>query len=131
MNLKVLILDDRRAEKFDERFSTLEKSNITHVTNAKDCIEKLSTQQYDIIFLDYDLTYMEMSKPSKENTGADVARWLKKHQMNSNHKAHIIIHSPDPHGSAFMKELLPKAIVLPGAWMRDQFNDLLKKLNLK
>jgi len=129
--MKVLILDDQRQSQFRERLSSVGLNDVTYVKTAKECIESLSAEQYDLIFLDYDLTYMEIENPSDENNGMAVVRWLKDHQMNANHNANIVIHSVDPYSSQHMKEFLPNAIVMPGAWIESQFNALVEKLKLQ
>lgn len=122
--MKVLILDDDREDQFDARLTKAGVKDITHVKNARECIEKLEHESYDIIFLDYDLGHEGVYGPARGDSGADVAQWLKDHQLNPNHKARIIIHSPHPIGSAYMKELLPKALVLPGVWLEHKFAEL-------
>ena len=129
--MKVLVLDDHRQQQFKEILSAIGLDNVTYVSTARDCIEILANDQFDLIFLDYDLTYMAIEDQSDENNGMAVARWLKDHQMNPNHKAHIVIHSVDPFGAAHMKEHLPKALVMPGAWIKTQFNTLVKQLKIE
>lgn len=129
--MKVLVLDDSRKEQFAQRLSSFGLNDVTYVVTSGECIAMLISQQYDLIFLDYDLTYMEVDQPSSDNTGAVVARWLSEHRMNQNHKAHIVIHSVDPYGSQYMKEFLPQAIMVPGAWFEDQFKELMKHLGMK
>lgn len=126
----MLVIDDDREQQFNARFAAIGINDITHVKTAQEGIQKLSIETYDLIFLDYDLTYMEVDKPSTDNNGVAVARWLADHKMNTNHKARIIIHSPDPYGSQYMKELLPSALVIPGVWLDDQFKGLIQKLKL-
>ena len=127
--MKVLVLDDSRQEQFRDRLSSVGMNDVDYVATSSECIIMLSANQYDLIFLDYDLTYMEIDKPSSENTGAVVARWLSEHRMNINHKARIVIHSVDPYGSQYMKEFLPQAIMVPGVWREDQFQGFIKRLN--
>jgi CheY-like chemotaxis protein len=114
--VKVLVLDDSRKEQFARRLSSVGLNDVTYVATSSECIAALAVQQFDLIFLDYDLTYMEVDQPSSENTGTVVARWFSEHRMNPNHKAHIVIHSVDPYGSQYMKEFLPQAIMAPGVW---------------
>lgn len=124
--MKVLILDDNREEQFSKQLTSVGITEITHVKKAKECIERLEKDTYDIIFMDYDLGHEGVYGPSREESGADVAQWLKEHQLNPNHQARIIIHSPHPIGSAYMKELLPQALVLPGVWIEHKFAELRK-----
>jgi len=128
--MKVLVLDDKRKEQFEKRLSAIGVTDVTYAVTASECIAHLSETRFDLIFLDYDLTYMQVDQPSSENTGAAVARWLSDHKMNPNHNAYIVIHSVDPYGAQYMKEMLASAIMSPGAWLDDQFNDLIKRLDL-
>ena len=128
--MKVLVLDDNRQKQFEERLSSVGLSDVVYTTTAAQCIKALAEHHFDLIFLDYDLTYLEIDKPSLENTGAVVARWLSDHKMNPNHNAHIVIHSVDPYGSCYMKDFLPQAIMVPGVWLEDQFKGLIKRLGL-
>lgn len=129
--MKVLVLDDHRQQQFQDRLSSVGLSDVTYAKTAKECIEFLSSEQFGLIFLDYDLTYMEIEDPSEENNGMTVARWLSRHLMNPNHKARIVIHAVDPFGARHMKEHLPNAMGMPGAWMEDRFKELAEKLDLK
>jgi hypothetical protein len=128
--MKILVLDDSRQAQFKDRLSAIGLTDTTFVTTSKECISMLQAHTYDIIFLDYDLTYMEIDHPSSENSGAVVARWLSEHRMNHNHQARIVIHAVDPYGSQYMKEFLPRATVFPGVWLENRFQELLEQLNL-
>lgn len=128
--MKVLVLDDSRQKQFKDRLSAVGLTDVTFVTTSDECISMLEAHSYNIIFLDYDLTYMEIDRPSSDNSGAVVARWLSEHRMNSNHQARIVIHAVDPYGSEYMKEFLPQAIVAPGAWLESRFPGLVKQLGL-
>ncbi len=129
--MKVLVLDDHRRPQFEEQLALVGLKDVSYVKTAKECIETLSNSQFDLIFLDYDLTYMQIEDPADANNGMAVARWLSRHLMNPNHKAQIVIHSVDPFGARHMKEHLPAATIMPGAWMKDRFKELLEKLNSK
>ena len=128
--MKVLVLDDSRQKQFEQRLSSVGLTDVVYTASASQCIKVLGDQRFDLIFLDYDLTFLEIDKPSSENTGAVVARWLSEHKMNPNHNAHIIIHSVDPYGSHYMKDFLPRAIIMPGVWIEDQFRGLIIRLGL-
>jgi|GEM_PF-3375835 len=128
--MKVLVLDDSRQKQFEQCLSSVGLTDVSYASSADECIQLLSDQKYDLLFLDYDLTYMEIDKPSDDNNGAVVARWLSDHKMNPNHSAFIVIHSVDPYGSQYMHDFLPRALVMPGVWLEDQFRGLIKRLGL-
>lgn len=128
--MKVLVLDDSRQQQFEQRLLAVGLTDVVYSSTADECIQALAHQTFDLIFLDYDLTYLEVDKPSSENTGAVVARWLRDHKMNPNHNAYIVIHSVDPYGSQYMQDFLPRAQLVPGVWLEDQFRGLIKRLGL-
>lgn len=129
---KVLILENFyfRAKQFQDRFATFDIKDIIHVTSARECIQQISKKKLDAIFLDYDLSNAE-SFGTSNDTGATVAQWIKDHADNLNKKASIIIHSGNEYGAAEMKKLIPNAHVIPKAWHKDVFDQIVKLLNLE
>ena len=125
-SISVLILDDMysRVIEFEKRLKPIDITDITHVTTARQCIECLSKTKYDIIFLDYDLGEPPVWAQNSDVSGGVVAEWIKKHPKHKNKKAMIIIHSLDHEGAAYMKELIPDAILLPGAWIAEKFETI-------
>ena len=125
-SIRILILDDMysRAIEFEKRLKLIDITDITHVTTARECIECLSKKKYDIIFLDYDLGEPPVWAKDTDVSGGVVAEWIKKHPKYKNKKAMIIIHSSDLHGAAYMKELIPYAILLPRAWSEENFENI-------
>ena len=83
------------------------------VTTAKETIEKLSSEKWDYVFLDHDLggqTYV----PSGPGTGYEVAQWISNNPDQKPEK--VIIHSFNEPGRKNMQNLIPDAIICPGAW---------------
>jgi DNA-binding response OmpR family regulator len=79
-------------------------------TTAKDAIEWLSTEKYDIVFLDHDLgggAYLE----SGPGTGYEVAQYIASDSKYN--EVPIIIHSWNPVGAENMKKLIPHAAYCP------------------
>lgn len=103
--MKILILDDReiRHEYFRNKWGKFE---LTHVYTAKECIEKLENNNYDLITLDHDLGDEEMVE-SGPNTGYEVAKWLAQHPEKQ--PGWIYLHSLNSVGRKNMKFLLPEA----------------------
>lgn len=124
--MKILILDDQynRVIQFEKRLKPLGFTDITHVTTANECIEALSKKKFDIIFLDYDLGEPPIWAKDMDVSGEVVARWFKEHPKNKNRKAQIIIHSTDHSGAERMRELMPGANLIPGAWQEDKFSEV-------
>ena len=71
----------------------------------------LSGAKWDVLFLDHDLGGETYVNSNREDTGAEIARWL---DNNPDHKPdHIIIHSLNEDGSKYMKHLLPESVWVP------------------
>lgn len=113
-----------RVIEFEKRLKALDITDITHVTTARECIECISKKKYDIIFLDYDLGEPPVWAKDTDVSGGVVAEWIKQHPKHKNKKSMIIIHSSDHQGAAYMKELIPEAILLPGAWSAENFGNI-------
>lgn len=109
----VLVLEDSqdRAQKFHDALDSV--SNLYIVDCARDAISLLEILHFDWAFLDHDLGGQVMVNEI-ENTGYEVALWLKQHQdrMPDN----VVIHSMNPAGSKRMHDALPQAQMLPAAW---------------
>jgi len=111
--MKILILEDS-----PERHKAFLRWLIGHVVkiteNAKDAIELLRAEDWDILFLDHDLGGEEMVV-SGNGTGFEVAKWLAENP--DNHPSKIVIHSYNPAGAMNMKSVLPTATLAPGCWI--------------
>ena len=112
--MKILILEDDK-DRHRLFIRNLANHDIVIVTKTQEAIDLLQNSSWDVIYLDHDLdgqVYVE----SGPGTGYEVAEWLSK---NLDRKPQIVIvHTFNMLGSENMKELLPEAIVCPGAWMR-------------
>ena len=114
-NMKILILEDNLSRQ--EFFKVnLEKHNLTITDLSKIAIEKLSTEKWDILFLDHDLGGEVHVSSDNTNTGAEVARWI---QNNPNKKPKlVIIHTLNPPGQKYIKSCIPDGLVFPFAWTK-------------
>lgn len=111
--MKILILEDS-AERMEFFYKKFEDSEIRHVEHAKDAIEALENNQYDIIFLDHDLGGTQMNYDPKD-CGTLVAEYLSENPVDSK----IIIHSFNPVAANRMINILHRLDVkyIPGAWL--------------
>lgn len=77
MNKTVLFLDDdpNRCRVFRSEcpFATI-------VTTAKDCIDRLRADNYDVVFLDHDLGGQQYQDSREKNSGSEVVRWISENQ---------------------------------------------------
>ena len=112
--MKILILDDdeSRHRIFNENLN-YPGNFVENVYTAKECIDKLKEETWDICFLDHDLggkVYVN----SGEGTGWEVAKWLSE---NLDKKPDtVIIHSYNPGGASLMQNLIPGSLYIPGVW---------------
>lgn len=120
--MKALLLEDdkNRIKEFVQRF--LDKQwSWDAVDTANQCIEKLKTVKYDIIFLDHDLggeTYVDLSN---KNTGSEVARFWNKTE-NINKDSIVIVHSYNNYGALYMTDSIKGSHYAPGIWIESIFN---------
>jgi CheY-like chemotaxis protein len=111
--MKIFFLDDNM-----ERHTSFRKcfpnANITFVKTAQEAIEILTKDlNYDLITLDHDLGDRIFVDSNDENTGYQVAKFLKDKDI----KCQIIIHSCNPGGAKNMMSLLPQADYMPVFWL--------------
>ena len=96
-DIKVLILDDTysHVEEFKKRLKTVGITDVTHIATAMGCIEKLMKEDYDIIFLDYDLGESPSWAKDIDNCGGSVSEWIQLNPDVIGNDTKIIIHSVD------------------------------------
>lgn len=103
--MKILILDDdeMRHKHFKKELCF---HDLTHVYTSKECIQKLSEETFDCVFLDHDLGGQQMVE-SGENTGYEVCLWLRDNP--DKRPKQIIIHTMNPVGRQNMLNVLPES----------------------
>ena len=122
-NMKILILEDNLSRQ--EFFKVnLEKHNLTITDSSKVTIEKLSTEKWDILFLDHDLGG-QVHVESGENTGYEVAKFLEQNKKFM--PLNIIVHSLNVVGAKNIINALPNAFHIPFAWDKKN-SDLIVKI---
>lgn len=132
--MKILILDDdeTRLEAFAKKFEweiptpamltedarknelRLNRNKLHFARTAKDAIQLLGTECYDVVFLDHDLggqVYVE----SGPGTGYEVAEWMAGNLKDCDPV--VVIHTLNPAGRSRMRAVLPEAVLWPFAWM--------------
>jgi CheY-like chemotaxis protein len=106
---KFLILEDsmQRIETFGEKIC-LSQHDVIFVTTAQEAVERLSSEQFDVIFLDHDLGGEVYVDPSNENTGSGVVRWMLKNVQLVG-SPDIVVHSMNtPTAQAMVADLKTK-----------------------
>lgn len=111
---KMLVLDDDIL-----RQQMFAKALVDHIviqtSTVKSTIKHLQDEDFDYLFLDHDLGGEQMVR-SGPGTGYEVAQWLAANVDRQ--PKNIVIHSFNPVGAKNMKDLLPSALVCPGAWSK-------------
>jgi len=102
---RVFVLDDTqdRLDWFRERLPAMRWAK-----TAKAALEILSTEQFDFVFLDHDLSFMDAGFPDRQHgNGKEVARYL----AYSKFAGRVVIHSKNEDGVKAMAKILPGAEV--------------------
>jgi len=130
--MKILLLEDdyNRVEQFRKRVDELNerniaKSELVHVETAKDCIEKLENDTFNLILLDHDLGGEVYVDTNSDNTGSEVARWINKNPEKMN-GVFIITHTFNPAGAKNIVDLIPNCLYVPAIWTKDKFHQIVK-----
>ena len=121
MNPKVLFLDD------DATRQQIIKSKLPFIDQAytaKGAISFLRVNDYDFIFLDHDLGNQSYVNSSEENTGAEVARWMRDCLVTGE----VIVHSFNPAGADYMMAELSAYRPVRAPFMSAQFKNIVKQL---
>lgn len=100
----VFVLDDT-----EERISWF-RSRLPNIQFAKTCDEALdilSSQRFDLVFLDHDLSWMDAGFPNRQHgNGKEVARYLARTHFSGK----IVIHSRSDQANA-MARIVPQATI--------------------
>ena len=108
--MKIMFLDDD-PNRHTQLMSALVgfDSSVDWAQTAQEAIKFLSSNEYDIIYLDHDLGGKIMVE-SGEETGYEVAKWINDNMENL---PPIVIHSLNPVGVQNMLNVLPTAKAIP------------------
>jgi len=117
--MRILILDDDPHRHYDFKCKFIGHLD-SHVETASDCIAALRDEDWDIVFLDRDLSDFGRDREEAGN-GEDVANWLWDHPDRI--PKHVVIHSINVSGSKAIYTVIranaPKGTVVerfPFAW---------------
>ena len=101
---RFFVLDDT-----EDRISWF-RSKLPNLRFAKTCdeaLEILSSDSFDMVFLDHDLSWMDAGFPRRQHgNGKEVARYLARTQFSGK----IVIHSRSDQAEA-MAKILPQATI--------------------
>lgn len=100
---RVFVLDDTedRLRWFRERLPKMQCAK-----TARQAIEILSEEQFDLIFLDHDLSFMDAADITRQfDNGKEVARFLAIKKFAGK----VVIHSKNEEAAQIMAKTLPQA----------------------
>lgn len=96
---RILFLDDdeNRHKRFAQETTGC---YVDHVHTVRECIEALEKNApYDLVCLDHDLA-------DPQETGSDVAEFIRLHLQRTHYPRNIIIHSWNPAGAKRMESMI-------------------------
>jgi len=118
--IKILILEDN-LERQEQFKNNLIKHDVELADSAKDTINLLTNEKWDVLFIDHDLGG-QVYVPSGENTGYEVAKFL---EANKQHMPkNIIVHSLNSVGAKNILAALPNAIHIPFVWTEKKLKEI-------
>lgn len=101
---RVFVLDDTEDR---IRWFRQQMPNMRYAKSAQAALDILSSEHFDMVFLDHDLSFMDAGFPDRQfGNGKEVARYL----AYSKFAGKIVIHSHSDQASA-MAKILPQAKV--------------------
>jgi len=101
---RVFVLDDTedRISWFRQRLPRLR-----YAKTSRSALEILSAEQFDLVFLDHDLSWMDAGFPSRlHGNGKEVARYL----AGTKFEGRVVIHSKSDQAE-IMAKILPQATI--------------------
>jgi CheY-like chemotaxis protein len=109
-NCRVFVLDDAEGRLRWFRKSLQGVAAYRDATSAARAIEILEAEQFDVVFLDHDLGFLDAADPTRQHgNGKEVARFLAIRKFAGK----IVIHSRNLDAVPFMCKILPKATTVP------------------
>lgn len=89
----------------------LDEFELVTATEADEAIEIMRARKhFDVVFLDHDLGGKVFVNSNDENTGYQVAKFMKR---NGNTFNQLIIHSQNPAGADNINHIFPEAMKIP------------------
>jgi CheY-like chemotaxis protein len=105
---RVFVLDDTQDRLLWFRQQLRGVAVLREAKTAAHAIEILSTEQFDLVFLDHDLSFMDAGFPDRlHGNGKEIARYL----ARTNFAGRIVIHSKNEDGVKVMAKTLPQATI--------------------
>lgn len=116
MNIFILEDDQNRMKVFKKKFINHHLEYTDQVEEAKTILTKT---KFDYIFLDHDLGGRVYVNSNEENTGFQLAKWIRDNKIECDK---IIIHSLNPVGAVNMQRVLTDAEHIPFIYLWDRID---------
>jgi len=105
-NARVFVLDDTEERLVWFRSQLRGVAGYHEASTADRALEILSTEKFDVVFLDHDLSWEDAGFPDRQHgNGKEIARYLARTKF----AGRVIIHSKNEDGIRAMKKYLPEA----------------------
>lgn len=105
---RVFVLDDTLDRLFWFRSQLKGVARLRDATTAEHAIAILSSEPFDLVFLDHDLSWEDAADVSRlHGNGKEVARYL----ARTGFAGRVVIHSKNEDGVALMRKILPAATI--------------------
>ena len=107
-NARVFVLDDTQERLFWFRQNLKGVAAYRDASTADRALEILSTETFDVVFLDHDLCWEDAGFPDRQHgNGKEIARYLARTKF----AGRVIIHSKNEDGVRAMQKYLPQASI--------------------
>ena len=105
---RVFVLDDTQDRLFWFRQQLRGVAVLRDAKTADRALEILSTEKFDLVFLDHDLSWEDAGFPERQHgNGKEIARYL----ARTGFAGRIVIHSKNEDGVKVMAKTLPAATI--------------------
>ena len=128
--LRVLFLDDDQ-KRHDFIADVYAKYEVKHVYTVTQAVDALKGDRFDVVCLDHDLDLNDMETNygrDHEETGADVAEYIRLHLPREKYPDLVIVHSWNPSGARTI-EALVGAVGIPVSMLEFQTDEKRWRLN--
>lgn len=120
---RMLFLDDRTKRVESARRQFGEKWDMTIVSNVKECLRKLSEEDWDEVRLDHDLNGEDFQDPWDDTSGMEIVRYIETCGWPENKKKPIFrVHSSNIFAAHLMVKTLQN-MGLYAFWERFQYEE--------
>lgn len=104
---------------------------VSHTDKAFEAVDLMHNLDFDLVFLDHDLDGRVYVPTTDSNCGTRVARFLSEWPDVRARQGRVIVHSFNDAAAKGMVALIPNSEWIPGAWMLENFEEIIERETLK